>query len=974
MRTSPQSRCKGVFLALQVIVFCLGTLSIGFSQDVVTGIPFIRTFHTTDYKAGIQNWDITRDSRGFLYVANNFGLLEYDGTAWKTFGVTSGTKVRSVAIDGRGRIYAGCQGDFGYFFPDAGGRLVYVSLAEQLPPAIRNFDETWSVYADGGTVYFCTFSRIYIYDGSTFTTTGESEPIGLSFLVNRKLLVTHNTGISILSGNRLTPIAGSSFFERNSVSSILAEGSGNLLISTYRQGIFRLSAGTVSPWNEASQKLFQEASINCLIRLRDGRYAAGTQNHGLYILTAEGVPVLNLTQGKGLENRTVLSIHEDNNGNLWLGQNSIITMVELGSPFTFINETIGLPGTGYTAYSDGARLYLGTNNGVYVSDGETKFIPVNGASGQAYHIGRYGTSLLAGLHNGAHLLSGTTAERISAEPGSWTFLALQNGQQLLEGTYAGLQFYRNTGGKWVLGGKLNGFPESSRLMADDREGFSWVTHGYKGAYRVRLMDSGDSIREVRHYGAKNGFPSNRLINVFRIGGVNRFTSEAGVFRYDHGSDRFMPDELFSKKLGPGAQVWYMQEDPVGNIYFIARESIGVLKINAAGAYDLETGPFARIRPFLNDDLHNITILDDQTVLFGAREGFIRFDPSVQPTTTAIPKTYIRQVTGRTENNPVYFDGAYASGDSVLQRQLNIHQPSLSYEQNAITFAFSTPDPRGTEETLYQHYLHPYEETWSVWNTRNSTEYTNLREGTYTFRVRSKNISGEVSQEATYVFTVMPPWYRTYWAYIAGFLAVTGLFFGNYRLISRKFRRQQELLQQRQQTELSSKETEFSRLSMQTQEEISRLQNEKLESELRHMNNELANSTVHLINKNELITHIKGHLNHILKNPTANPLKAELEQITREIDQNFTADADWHQFQFHFDRVHGDFSNRFRALHQSLSPQEIKLTTYLRMNLSSKEIAQLLNISVRGVEISRYRLRKKLGLDRHTNLQAYILNF
>jgi DNA-binding NarL/FixJ family response regulator len=128
-----------------------------------------------------------------------------------------------------------------------------------------------------------------------------------------------------------------------------------------------------------------------------------------------------------------------------------------------------------------------------------------------------------------------------------------------------------------------------------------------------------------------------------------------------------------------------------------------------------------------------------------------------------------------------------------------------------------------------------------------------------------------------------------------------------------------------------------------------------------MNNELATSTMHLLNKNEFITSIKGNLDQMIKKSAHDEMKKELVHISRQIEQNISADSDWEHFQLHFDRVHGDFSNRFKVAFPTLSPQEIKLSAYLRMNLSSKEIAQLLNISVRGVEISRY-------------LQEFILTF
>ena len=179
---------------------------------------------------------------------------------------------------------------------------------------------------------------------------------------------------------------------------------------------------------------------------------------------------------------------------------------------------------------------------------------------------------------------------------------------------------------------------------------------------------------------------------------------------------------------------------------------------------------------------------------------------------------------------------------------------------------------------------------------------------------------------------------------------------------------------KQKKELTKKVKELFQLTVQSLEEINRLQHEKLESELRHMNNELGTSTMHLLNKNEFITGIKENLNQILKKSENPEITRALAQITKNIETNISDDGDWEHFQYHFDRVHGDFASRFKSTFPALSPQEIKLSAYLRMNLSSKEIAHLLNISVRGVEISRYRLRKKLRLERNTNLQEFFLNF
>lgn len=966
---------------LPILVFVILTTPIAVftaaGQSPLSGLPFVRSFHPLDYGAGIQNLVITQDRRGLIYIANNFGLLEYDGSQWQTYGVKNGTKVRSVAVDPQGRIYVGCQADFGYFSPDTRGKLAYTSLADSLPPQHRNFDEAWSIYIDKEKVYFCTFSKIYIYNGQNLRVVTPPAPLDLSFLVNRQLYVNiRAAGIGILEGENVRMLKSGAFFAGMSISSVLPLHSNALLISTFQHGIFYWEGETIRPWNPTRQQFFKESIINSMIRLRNGNFAVATQNEGLLILDGTGNLAMQMTSGRGLENRTVLSLYEDDLNNLWIGQNNALAYVELGSSFTFLNEQVGLPGTGYTAYLDGSHFYLGTNIGLYEKTGSTlpAFRMIENTRGQIYHLAQYGPDLLLGHHNGAERI-GNTGVRISTETGSWVFRQLKNRpDRLIEGTYTGLQCYSLVDGHWKLLHKVPGFQESSRVMELDDAGNLWVTHGYKGAYRLTLSPGGDSIRNIAFYGKNNGFPSNLLINVFKVRNELLFTGEQGVYKYDALTDSFVPDDLFTRLLGRNVQIWYMQEDAMGNIYFVGREYIGVFRKNAIGDYTLEDKTFPKIRKYLNDDLVSITILQNNEVLFGAKDGFIHYDPSKRTNKTNLFNTLIRKVSTTSKSDSVLFYGNYFANGAIAGTQAETDQPQLPYQHNSISFTFAATSYEGNADIVYQYYLENYEKNWSDWNLKTQKEYTNLKEGRYRFHVRAKNVNGDVSAEAVYAFAVEPPWYRSMLAYGVYGISIIALLFLAFSLLDRKYQREQKMLEHRQKEELSKKANELEKLSQQSQEEINRLQHERLESDLRHMNNELATATMHLLNKNEFITGIKDTLGHIIKKSANEESRKELLQITRNIEQNISADSDWEHFQFHFDRVHGDFTNRFKTVFPTLSPQEIKLSAYLRMNLSTKEIAQLLNISVRGVEISRYRLRKKLQLDRTTNLQEFILNF
>ncbi len=964
------------YLAIVAIFFIFCNAG---GQSPVRGLPFVRYFSTLEYKAGIQNWSLAQDRRGILYVANNLGLLEFDGFNWQVFSVNNGSKIRSVAVDPNGSIYVGCQGEFGFFFPDSRGQLQYTSLADSLPQAFRNFDETWSVYLDDDKVYFCTFSNLFIYRQGHLQVIQPEHAIELSFFVNRELLVSdRSTGLMKLQGDRLELVRGGDFFKGKSISAILPFFNNEYLISTFQDGIYLLNqSGSVKVWNPGQQKFFNEANINCLTRLKNGNFAVGTQNAGLLILDDKGESVLHLTSGHGLQNRTVLSLLEDDLQNLWVGNNNGISYVELGSPFTLINEEMGLPGTGYAAFLSEGNLYLGTNTGLYVRDLEDSresFSLVEGTSGQVYHVGRYNNELLVGHHLGAMRVVNHKATVLSPALGSWVFATSPKFPNLLvEGTYAGIQLFSLQKGSWALAAVPGQFKESSRIMEFDREGDLWITHGYKGVFRLSL-DRPYEISGVRFYGTEKGFPSNILINVYPIRGELVFTSERGIFRYDKSTDRFERDPFFTKYLGPDAQLWNISEDALGNIYFIGKDRIGVLRRQATGEYEIDLNSFNPIRRFLNDDLENLVILQNNDVLVGAKEGFIHYDPRAAVNRAATLRTHIRQVATHGDQDSTIFFGNHVDRGQIVQEQPTGEVIRLPYSQNSLTFIYAATSFESDEDVVHQTLLERFDKSWSHWTSQTQKEYTNLKEGTYIFRVHSRNVHGETSKETTYRFLILPPWYRTGWSLTGYVIGIFAMLFAAFMLIDRKYRKKQQAMAIQQERELILRDTELEALSQKSKEEITRLQNEKLEAELLHMNKELGTSTVLILNKNEFISGLKDNLKSLAAKGSQDGISKELSRIVHNIEGNLSSDTDWEHFQVYFDKVHGDFTRKFRSAFPDLSPQEMRLSAYLRMNLSTKEIAHLLNISIRGVEISRYRLRKKLGLERKLNLQEFILNF
>ncbi len=935
------------------------------------GTPFIRNFTPEEFQGGIQSWDFMEDDSGILYVANNFGLLEFDGSTWSIHPVINGTKIRSVHVSGNGNIYVGSQADFGYFAPDARGSLRYFSLADSLPEAYRNFDEVWRIYETRGKIHFLTFDNIFAHTpGNALEIIDPGFPLEFSFLVNDDIYVLQwGHGLSALRGKELHIIPGGEFFGHRQIASVLPAGKSELLIFTIHDGIFRYNAGHISPFPTAPNTTLGSCVINQAILLKDGAMAIGTQDNGLLIIDQGGQLLMHINRDNGLLDQTIHAVYQDSQDNLWLGLNNSIALVERSSPFTLIDSNAGLSGTGYAALQAGTMLYLGTNTGLYYLDradpAQRTFTLIPGSAGQVYQLTKIRNHLLMGHHNGPYEIKGKRVHLLGDEKGAWEFIAFPNRpDHLLMGSYNGLSLLRIEGGRIAIKKKYDGFDESSRVLEIDGQGNVWMAHGYKGIYRITFDDALQRIDSIRYYNATDGLPADHLNNMEFIGNKLIFPALRGVYNFDRELDRFVEDQQYRDLFDSDEHVIKMEEDLTGNIYFITRPRVGKISFDKFGKATVETQIFNKIRDLLNDDLGSIHIPDGESVLFGAKRGFIRYDPSKQKTLNGF-HTHLRKVVNTSsERDSLLFEGrAIANGASL----------TLPYALNSVRFVYSATAFEDPDQTTYQYFLEKFDQGWSAWTTKAEKEYTNLPEGEYAFRVRARNVYGIEQEAPVFTFTVDPPFYRTHAAYtlygLSGLL-VLGMTFVQ---VNKQFKKEKRRMLLNQEREILRKNTEIRQLTTQSEQQIMRLKNDKLQAEVDHMNRELTSSTIHLINKNELLSTVKTNLEELLRKNSERPTEA-LKRIIHNIDQNLNSDGDWNQFELHFNNVHGNFTNKLLETYPRLTPQEIKLSAYLRLNLTTKEIANLLNISVRGVEISRYRLRKKLDLDRSENLTDFMLKF
>lgn len=925
------------------------------NEAPLISIPLITTYTPSDYYAGIQNWSIDQDTSGYMYFANNYGLLEFDGATWNNYPIAGNTKTRSLLIDDHtNRIYIGGQKQLGYFAHSEQG-LDYQSLVHLMPETIA-FDEVWDLVSLDNRIYANINGTIIQIENDSIQRIPLVSNVDFITKIEDELIAGSTNGIYLKKGkgdfDLLPGIKGDEY------RGAIKKDQGDYLIFTYDGHIVKYNNEEVIKLKTSIDQFLSESKINRVLQLSNGKIVIATQNNGLVILDKNLEPEIHLTKNKGLNHRTVISLYEDDFNNLWVGLNNGICIIELGSPFSMINENVGLEGTGYAAVMHENDIYLGTSSGLFKPLTKKNFETnhgydlVEGSEGLVNNVSIIDNQIILSHHEGAYSLNREGISQFYDETGAWEFKQLPS-EKLIGGTYEGFVLFNNKG-SITSPKKLEGLPESSRVFEFINDSSLWMTHGYKGAYKVTLKN--DSIHRVEHYGFEDGFPSDILISVYRIEDDLIFTAESGIYQYNDSSDRFEPHPFLYERF-TGRHVSKIKEAGDHNIYYIAGGNVGVLKKKAIGIYQAEEKQFRKINSFISDDLENINIINDDNILIGAKEGFILYKPSLDGPIRERFSTYLKNVSITTYDDQTFNISGQFFNNNAVERTKKIR---LSY---------SSPFYDGLKDIQYSYRLKPYEDKWSNWSPTNWKEYTNLPPRKYEFEIKSMNVYGNESSIASYTFTIKPRWYESNIAYGVYIVTVLLIFSTVIVIRERKHKEEKLFINQSKEEVIRSKEREISEFSEKTSQEIAALRNENLKKEIDHKNSQLASVTMHLLSKNEFVMSIRKKLDalHVKDNQDS------LQKIVKSIDKNIDEDDAWDTFVYHFDQVHGDFLKKIRK-QINLTPQETKLCAYLKMNMSTKDIANLMNITVRGVELARYRLRKKLGINREVNLTNYLDNF
>lgn len=943
------------------------------SQNTI-GLPDVINYPKQAYGGGLQNWDCAQDRNGIIYFANNEGLLSYDGRYWKIYPLPNRTIVRSVELGNDNKIYVGGQDEIGYFSPGDNGRLSYHSLVNLIPAKEHSFGDVWDIVALNKEIFFRSPNKIFRFTNETvasFVAPVEWSYMGLH---NGKLYAhDYSKGLMVLKNDSFSPIGENNIAFNDPVTAILSKTKDTAIVTTLKKGLYLLTESGLEKFPTPNDAIFQTERIYAATVINDNRIALATSSNGVYISDYKGNIIQRFSKAEGLQNKNVLSIFVDGQTNLWLGLDNGIDLVTYNSAIKQINPS-QQDGSGYTAIIYNNLLYAGTSAGLYsvplqptedMSFSMGAFSMVANTSGQTWKLAEVNNKLLLGHHEGAFVVNGNTATQFASNLGFWNFVPLSNtfpSQWMVCGNYKGLTLFEYVNSNFVKQMDIPDFKESSRFVAIDKQDNIWVSQPYHGIYRIFKGANGSYSH--KSYTAENGLPSTLNNHIYKVKNEVLAATENGVYTYNSSTDKFEPSAFYKKLLG-SQSIRYLKEDTEGNIWFIHDKSLGVIDLSGK---EPATIYIPELSTKLLSGFEFIYPVDANNIFLGAEKGFFHINYSKYKKNVPELNAQVRLVRVINKTDSLLF-GGYFNDVNEPQQQNGTAIPSINHDWKTIRFEF-TASLFGYQSNLeYSFRLKGFDDSWSEYTKKTEKEYTNLPAGKYVFEVKARNNFGKESAVATYTINILPPWYATIWAKIFYLLVfVSGLYF-LYRWLKKKFRLQRAKYEEEQKRLLYIHELEINK----NESEMVALRNEKLEAEINYKNSELASSAMHLVKKGELLTKVKAELTQVMKGMDNAHAVAELKKMIRTLSDDDNMDKEWENFTKHFDKVHSDFVVGLKEKHPTITGNEVKLCAYLRMNLSTKEIAQLMNISVRGVEISRYRLRKKLQLPSDINLFDYLIN-
>ncbi|WP_166920841.1 triple tyrosine motif-containing protein [Flavobacterium poyangense] len=956
------------FINTYIPVFILFILPFTlFSQVKNIGLPAIKNYKRSEYKGGTQNWNIDQDKNGNVYFANNSGLLQFDGSTWNKYSLPNNTAIRSLKIDPSGKIYVGGNNEFGFFKNDSKGKLKYHSLSNLISKKdSRNINLIWRIHLYRDEVVFQSFTKVFFYKNNKLRVVNAPNRFQFSFLVKNHLYFQDKVlGILEYQNHKLVPLKGTTALNDKEIWAMFPLPNNKMLLATLEKGLFIYDYNSVTSWEtEANTFIKKNTSLGGSI-IKNKFIVLNSVLNGAVICDLNGKIIQHLNRQKGLQNNTVLTSFVDNKNNLWLGLDNGITFVNQNSPFTYFDYSYNI-GTVYASIIFNKNLYVATNQGLFYHTWTTPFKDepfnrVEGTIAQAWNIQVINNTLLCASNSGALVIDQNRVSKTLDSRGYFGFKTIPGHPDYMIGeSYNGFSIFKNSSGETHFVNQVSGFDETTNTFEIELDNnFLWLRKD-SHLYQMKLSEDLKRFDYIKKH-ANVSYTNKGIGSLQTINNKVYFQTKNHFYRYSNEQEGFFEDKKITALFHGIPTINTLIEDSDHNLWYSYHESLGVLVKTANGKYHRKEALFSNLTGNLVKNYISINTIDPGNIFIGLTDGLAHYDSKISNKFITKPK--------------VFFESFSSSTDTIITGNLKkpITELRIPYNSNHVKFTFSSPTYENQENITYSYKLEPFEDSWRNWSTISIKEYTNLKEGNYKMQIKAKNSYGVESDVSEINFRITPPWYRHFLAYLAYFLLILSAVYIISNRIKLKIRRNKyyETIEQRRL--YLEKESKIRHDQHELEKEIERLKSDKLQIKILAKDKELVSNSLQVVKKNKVLNGIIQKIKDIDTNTLDDSTKFEFNKLHKSIVKEVNTDKSWKDLEKHIKNVHFEFLKRLKEKYPTISPRELDLSTYLLMNMSTKEIAEIMNISTGGVELARYRLRKKLGLNKKENLIGFLMS-
>ena len=957
---------------LFILIFLSGIVNV-FAQDGETrfhGLPPVIHYSKQDFKGDPQFWGMAQDQNGVLYFANNDGALVFDGQVWHKVPLPNKSSIRSIMVSKNNTVYAGGFNEFGVIRKDEFGRYYYESMTQLLRAEERNIENVWQIHEVQDHIVFRTFKKLIAVAGKKAVTFSTSSDFRLSSVVNGMYFAQDGEGLKMLDLKSLafTVVSAMSNYKNEDFVGVVEGFEKNQLLVITKQGSF-FEVDPLAKTTQLSQRFFAPGSNNlltCVIKTTSGDYYIGTLRTKVIVLNATGKKITQAQAFNMLQDNTVHSLFESSDGKIWVLLNNGIDCIDVKSPVSQMLNDASI----YDVITTSRKIFAATNQGVFSADHgggivtleKEDFKNLAGLEGQAWSLAQFENEVLCAHDRGVFVVKPNGVVKIPGVEGVWKVIEFKGKpRHYLACAYDGLflLIYNERTG-FEVKHKLEGFSESSRdIIQADEPGIFWVCHGYKGVFRIKIDDAVRRVVGLEHFKDQSGLPSAFNNNVARWNNEIVFTTNHGIYTYDQKANRFKQHKFLTDLFGEELNVrrmlqykdktWFAHDNEVG--YFV----------QGAATPRLQKDLFLQLKGTFNPSMECIVPVTANNVLIGTNSGLYAFNldyevPEGETVSTAITAVNYQQ----------------SQSDEKISLMLTpADEIRIPRKSNYLSFSYTASAFQNKSNVQFSHMLEGVDQSWSDWTEKSLKEYSSLRPGRYVFRVKSRSLLGEKGREAAYAFQVMPAWYQTPFALtvftLLGCGIVTLLVVGVRRRI--EFERRKTLAEERDKRRVL--ELEIERIKLAGEKAKILKDKEQLEEDVIYKSKELVNYTMLLVKKRELLAEMQDQLKALKEMSKNDTSRQAVHDLLKKVNANLESEEHIKVFEANFERVHQEFFNQLKANFPDLTSKELQLCAFVRMNLTNKEIAAILNLSVRGIETARYRLRKRLGMSQEQDMSQFL---